>query len=340
MGAPQICRFFRLSEAGVRCGPDGLFVGAVPLLRRAATGGWEARPREELEGALSVVYGLPIDLSSKQAGLAGVAGALGRGEVALAAIGAVLLGFPDSPLLAKDGPACGSSDLAAQLLGSRLLKGWASSQHPRLGGPPNRGWFAPKPPDPNAPKPLGIPARASPMRELFRAGLRVGRAVIRRAAEEALGAGSLALRLGAKVAGPIETIVDLLDSTELNRGEQQVLDQLRASLNPPETLDELQQPPTENALGYELHHIVEQNPDNIAKSPLDFVVEKFGRGVIDDPSNVVWVPRLMRELITAYYNAKDSDDPTCTHRQMVNQLDFSGQYAAGLEALRRYGVLQ
>ena len=57
-----------------------------------------------------------------------------------------------------------------------------------------------------------------------------------------------------------------MEPSETNRGEQQVIDRLRASLDPPKTLDELQTPPTQNVLGYEVHHIVEQNPDNIAKT--------------------------------------------------------------------------
>ena len=51
-----------------------------------------------------------------------------------------------------------------------------------------------------------------------------------------------------------------MTSSELNMGEQRAIDQVRASVDPPKTLEELQQDPTQNALGYEQHHIVEQNP--------------------------------------------------------------------------------
>ena len=101
MGALPIIHFFRLSEDGVRCGTDSLAVGPTPLLRRAASGNWEARPRDEVEAELTVLYGLPIDLSGKAGGLATVARALERGDAALAAIAAVLLGLPDPPGLAK-----------------------------------------------------------------------------------------------------------------------------------------------------------------------------------------------------------------------------------------------
>src|ERR1700683_1098600 len=39
-----------------------------------------------------------------------------------------------------------------------------------------------------------------------------------------------------------------------------------AAFQPPKTLDELQQVPAENILGYEQHHIVNQNPANLAKN--------------------------------------------------------------------------
>ncbi len=343
MGAVPFMRFFRLADGGVQCGDDGLFVGSTPILRRSPRpggGGWAARPSDELERDLSACYGLPIDVAAKREGLAGVARALERGDVALAKIAALLLRFPDPPSLAKDAPERGSRELAERLFESGLLKEWDESKHPRLGGPPNRGRFAVKPED-QIPADSPAPSQRSLVRDAFKAGLRLGRALIKNAAEEALAAGKLALWIAPKVAVPIPTIVDILDSSELNRGEQQVLDQLRSSLDPPKTLEELQQEPTQNVLGYERHHIVEQNPDNIAKSPAVEAIEKFGRAVIDDPSNIVWVPRLTHELITGYYNAMDDDDPLGrTHRQVVGALDYADQRAAGLDALRRYGVLQ
>lgn len=345
MGAIPLMRFFRLSDSGVRCDEDGLFVGSTPLLLRSPRPGggdsWAVRPTDELEADLSAGYGLPIDVTAKRDRLTAVARALERGDLALAKIAAVLLQFPDPPALTKDAPERGSLELAAQLVESGLLKDWDSSEHPRLGGPPNPGWFAPKPRDTVPSGSLKAPSGRSLIRESFRAGLRLGRALIKKAVQESVNVGELALRLAPKVAGPLETIVDILDSSELNRGEQQVLDQLRSSLDPPKTLEELQQPPTQNVLGYERHHIVEQNDDNVAKSPAIEEIEKFGRQVIDDPSNIVWVPRLKHELISNFYSSEDLNDTAGRrHRQVVDDLDYADQRAAGLDALRRYGVLQ
>jgi hypothetical protein len=338
-------RFFRLSDGGVQCGEDGLFVGSTPLLLRSARPGggdvWAVRPSDAIDRDLSDCYGLPIDAAAKHGKLRVVARALERGDLALAKIAAVLLQFPDPPSLAKGAAERGSLELAARLFESGLLKDWDSSLHPRLGGPPNSGWFAQRPSEAVPARSLEAPQGRSLMRESFRAGLRLARMLTRTAAEESVKLGELALRLASKAAVPLEAIVEILDSSELNRGEQQVLDQMRSSLDPPKTLEELQRPPTQNVLGYEQHHIVEQNPSNIAKSPAVEQIEKFGRDVIDDPSNIVWVPRLTHELISGYYNAKDEDDPDKRlRRQVVNDMDFNGQREAGLAALRKFGVLQ
>ena len=58
-------------------------------------------------------------------------------------------------------------------------------------------------------------------------------------------------------------------------------------------------------LGYERHHIVEESPYNVLKDDSQAVEQmlKFGIEVLNDPSNIVWVPRLQHEQITAEYKA-------------------------------------
>jgi len=105
----------------------------------------------------------------------------------------------------------------------------------------------------------------------------------------------------------------------------------------PKTLEELQKPPTKNALGYEGHHNVEQNDDNVAKT----VFEKFGRSAIDDPSNIVYIPRLKHEQITADFNITvDADPQKRTLREIVGEMDFNQQRDFGYKILRKYGILQ
>jgi len=327
-------RTFRLSPGVISCERDGLFVGAVPLERGGLDGRdglWRVRPIAELNDDLSACYDLPVDVAGKAAGLAGVARALDRGDLALAQIASLGLQFPDPPELEKsDRTAEDVQAMAAQLFWSGLLKGdWDETKHPRTGAPPNVAWFAPVPKEPKPPR-SGWPFP------------HVNKDVRRRVAEATLRAAGIGIRL-APVLDILAAIFDNFTPTELNSGEPRITDQLRANFDPPKTLEELQEPPTEDILGYEQHHIVEQNDDNIAKDGDEPVkrIEKLGQDAIDDPSNVVWIPRLKHEQITADYNRKDKDDPSGRpRREVINEMSFDEQRAAGLDALRKVGVLK
>jgi hypothetical protein len=98
----------------------------------------------------------------------------------------------------------------------------------------------------------------------------------------------------------------------------------------------LQQKPTANILGYEQHHIVEQNPSNIKKG----VIEKFGSALINDPSNLVWVPHFPHLEISADYSSVPDNDGGPTLRERVKEWEFGQQREFGLRKLREYGVLK
>ena len=326
-------RTFGLRPEGVRCGRDGLFVGSVPLLHRERDSygreHWSVRPQSELEGELSARYGLPIDATAKVGGLASVARALDRGDLALAGIAAVLLQFPDPPPLEKGAPAADDwARLAWELAGSGLLKGdWDSAKHPRTGQKPNPGWFAE----------VVREARAVTARMRAWPSQRFNKALRELVKDVAEKGGLSELGPYGDAAAIILELVKQLGPSALNDGEQRAIEQTNAYFDPPKTLDELQTRPTQNILGYERHHIVEQNDDNIGKE----VVVKFGRDAIDDPGNLVWVPRLKHELITAYYNEIDADDPQGRRRRdVIGEYDFETQRENGLAALRKFGVLQ
>jgi hypothetical protein len=342
LGAFPNMRFFRLSDGSVQCSEDGLFVGSVPMLIRSSQAGrgefWTVRAGDELDRDLGECYGLPIDVASKRASLEGVARALNRGEMALAKIAAVLLGFPDPPSLTKGAPTSGSVELATQLFWSGLLKGdWDPDKHPRTGEPPNRGWFAPR----EDKGELSEPEPEKPPSTLDRGFLRSLRDIVKAEVWTILETEQF-LHWTSAFNHRVEAAIAVFETLSLAhrmQAAQRAIETARASLDPPKTLVELQTPPTQNILGYDLHHIVEQNPDNILKSPVEVIVEKFGRNLIDSPSNLVWIPRLKHELITGYYNSKVSDDGPL-RRQVVNAGDFETQREAGLAALRRFGVLQ
>jgi hypothetical protein len=143
-------RAFALSPArgrdGVFADADGVFVGGIPLLRRAGQAlPWSVRPIAEINKDLGARYGLPVDFASKAHALSLIASALNRRDVGMAAIAAVQMQIPDPPSLAG-GRETHEEVIrrAAALRRSSLLKAdWDPALHPRDGVPPNPGWFAP-----------------------------------------------------------------------------------------------------------------------------------------------------------------------------------------------------
>jgi hypothetical protein len=132
----------------------------------------------------------------------------------------------------------------------------------------------------------------------------------------------------------VRTFLKTIEPKDLNEGEDRAVAELHSYVDPPKTLQELQPwPPSQSAgRGYEWHHIVEQNPSNR---------KKFGDAMIDDPSNLVRVPRLKHEEISGEYS-RPSDDGTNgpSLREKLSQEDFGTQREAGLAALRKHGVLK
>jgi len=326
-------RVFTLRPEGVRCGADGLFVDSVPLLRRERNScgqvHWSVRPATELDDELTARYSLPIDVTTKVGGMAKVAKALDRGDLALAGIAAVLLQFPDPPLGKGILPtANGWMALAVELAASGLLKGdWDPAKHPRTGERPNPGWFADV-----AREVQEVTARIRtwPSSE-FNKELRKLLA--------GLSKEGWLTDFGpyGDAAAIIWEIVQRLGPSALNDGEDRAIQQTNAYFDPPKTLEELQRPPTENLLGYETHHEVEQNDANVEKTTLF----KFGREAIEDPGNTVYVPRLKHELISADYSRKADGDPLGrTFREVVDELDFDQQRVIGIDMLRKYGILK
>jgi hypothetical protein len=296
---------FQLRRGGISCDRNGLFVGDVALLRRSkhapSATTWTVRPEDELNSELSACYGFPIDVAAKRGGLASVAKALNESDMVRATIGALLLRLPDPPNVEKSTRPRVEWSLAVELHLSDLLKGdWDPEKHPRTEEPPNPGWFAPRSMGVGGPPAaLGPPTELQPPTELEPPSERVEPPEEKwppkgaKRTIEGFGAGVPNKRRRARTGGRDllgRLLLELLESlkpTELNRGEpDQASAEWKSSFDPPKTLEELQTGPTGNQLGYDLHHIVEQNPANILK----VYFEKFGRAKIDDPSNTIWIP--------------------------------------------------
>jgi hypothetical protein len=101
-------RQFRLSPRergrGVACDAEGAFIDDIPLLKRITKNGkekWAPRACEAISTDLSKRYGLPIDASSKAQGIATIASALNKGEIARAQLATLFLRFPEPPPLKK-----------------------------------------------------------------------------------------------------------------------------------------------------------------------------------------------------------------------------------------------
>ncbi len=337
-------REFRLTREGVACSEDGLVIGGVTLLARCASRpqtSWSVRPLADLDAELSARYGLAIDVSGKAEGIAVVARALNKGDIALAQIAALLLQFPDPPEFAKQ--ALGGSalvSLASELISSGLLKGdWNSDAHPRTGAPPNRGWFAPVP---KGPKPTRTGGLNWPSREVNAAIRFVVMNHLLELAETDPRVRAAALLLDFAIEA-IDWLNKEFPKQNLDPSRKLIEDQICAALQPPKTLAELQLQPQDCLLGYERHHLVEHNNANVAKDDAGAAetVEKFGSDALEDPSNIVWVPRLQHEQITAEYNSKYLDNPNYPiTRDVIDAMDFYDQREAGLDALRRAGVLR
>jgi hypothetical protein len=135
---------WRLSMGGDRnlglcCTEDGLFLGRTPLIEWCG-GAYVVRPQADLERLFGRAYGGKEAAARVMPGLATVAAALGRNNLALAKIAAVHLRLPDLP------DTLTRAVLEAEDL---LIKGASAAsdeaRHPRTGTRPNPGWFAPNP---------------------------------------------------------------------------------------------------------------------------------------------------------------------------------------------------
>ncbi len=142
----SFARHFRLRPGGVEYDAEGLRIGGVALLARDAKGAWGRHDERDLSRELSKRYGFPLDIERKRKGVDVVAAALANGELARAQIAALLLQLPDPPTSSGVHPdRLQKRHLAADLAACGLLKADADwdEKHPRIGTPPNPGWFAP-----------------------------------------------------------------------------------------------------------------------------------------------------------------------------------------------------
>ncbi len=108
-------------------------------------------------------------------------------------------------------------------------------------------------------------------------------------------------------------------------------DLIEADRDPPKTMQDLQAGVGQRRPGYDTHHIIEQT-----------AAEKWEltRSEIDDPSNLVSIPRLRHYQITGWYGTRTDRFGGLSPREYLSDKGPDERRRIGLEALVRFEVLK
>jgi hypothetical protein len=106
---------------------------------------------------------------------------------------------------------------------------------------------------------------------------------------------------------------------------------IHAARDEPKSYEELQGGVGKRRPGYDDHHVVEQT-----------WAEYFGfvRSQIDDPFNLVSIPRLTHYQITGWYAAKNEDFGNLSPREYLKDKSWDERRKIGMDALVRFKVLK
>lgn len=126
------------------------------------------------------------------------------------------------------------------------------------------------------------------------------------------------------------TVGTFINAIEAAYWLHKVYPYIRAYLDPPKTLDELQRTVSNRARGYDTHHIVEQGPARRSGFP---------RSLIDAAENLVRIPTLKHWEINAWYGRSNKDFGGLSPREYLRGKDWAERVRVGRIALSRYGVL-
>ncbi len=102
-------------------------------------------------------------------------------------------------------------------------------------------------------------------------------------------------------------------------------------VDPPKSLEELQQAASTPAPGYDIHHIVEQS---------SAAQDGFSSDQIDSPDNLVSVPRWKHWEINGWYGAANDEYGGLSPRDYLRGRDWEERRRIGIEALIKAGVLK
>jgi hypothetical protein len=108
-------------------------------------------------------------------------------------------------------------------------------------------------------------------------------------------------------------------------------DLVQAARDEPKTFEELQQGVGQLKPGYDDHHIVEKTSAERSG---------FTQSQIDDPENVVKIPRVTHFQITGWYMTGNANLGGLSPRQYLNDKSWEERRQIGLDALVRFKVLK
>ena len=128
--------------------------------------------------------------------------------------------------------------------------------------------------------------------------------------------------------GPIGVFINVLEAADWIRRSYPYI---QTYLDPPKSLEDLQQAVSTPQKGYDIHHIVEQTSAE---------QDGFPRDLIDAPENLVRIPTLKHWEITAWYATRNEDYNFMSPRQYLRGKSWSERVRVGEFALRKFGVLK
>ena len=100
-------------------------------------------------------------------------------------------------------------------------------------------------------------------------------------------------------------------------------------LDPPKSLDELQQAVSSPKPGYDVHHIVPRNQESV-----------FGGDVINSSDNLVLISRMKHWEINKWYESPNEEYGGQSPRAYLDGRNWDLQRSVGLGALKKVGVLK
>lgn len=106
---------------------------------------------------------------------------------------------------------------------------------------------------------------------------------------------------------------------------------IEAYLDPPKTLEELQRAVATPKKGYDIHHIVERTSAE---------QDGFPRSVIDDPDNLVRIPRFKHWEINGWYGRPSESYGGLSPREYLRGKEWAERIRVGRNALIEHGVLK